>query len=164
MDGPASKRMRHLHHNLKITTRRSSQIRLKSCFIQMYISVKFDNGLVSRGVGGYVQHLPDVTTRMPSPVATSLLELPVPTTPEARMSVCNECGVFSGSLCDGPIPRPEESYRATPPKARMSVSNECCVFSGSLCDGPIPRPEESYRARVCVSVCVLRCSNSIHLQ
>jgi hypothetical protein len=34
-------------------------------------------------------------------------------TAEALLSVSCECGVLSGKgLCDGPITRPEESYRA----------------------------------------------------
>ena len=41
-----------------------------------------------------------------------LLGLRVRIPPEARMFVCCECCVLSGrGLCDGPIPRPEESYR-----------------------------------------------------
>jgi hypothetical protein len=41
-----------------------------------------------------------------------LLGLRVRIPPVTWMSVSCECCVFSGrGLCDGPIPRPEESYR-----------------------------------------------------
>ena len=44
--------------------------------------------------------------------ATRLLGLPVRIPPVARISVCCDCCVLSGrGLCDGLIPRPEESYR-----------------------------------------------------
>jgi hypothetical protein len=50
----------------------------------------------------------------------SLLGLGVRIPPEARMSVSCECCVLSGGdLCDGPIRRPEESFRL------------CCVI---VCD------------------------------
>jgi hypothetical protein len=52
------------------------------------------------------------------------------------MDVCRDCCVLSGrGLCDGPIPRPEESCGSV-----VSV-----VLSGrGLCDRPIPFLKESY--------------------
>ena len=45
-------------------------------------------------------------------VTTRLLRLRVRILPEACMFLCCECCVLSGTgLCDGPITRPEESYR-----------------------------------------------------
>jgi hypothetical protein len=45
-------------------------------------------------------------------VATSFLGLRVRIFPGARMFVSCECCVLSGTdLCDGPIPRPGETYR-----------------------------------------------------
>ena len=44
--------------------------------------------------------------------AAHLLGLRVRIPPRAGLSVSFECCVLSGrGLCDGPIPRPEESYR-----------------------------------------------------
>ena len=52
------------------------------------------------------------STSKPVPVAARMLRLPVRIPPGALMSVSCECCVLSGrGLCDGPIPRPEESYR-----------------------------------------------------
>jgi hypothetical protein len=70
--------------------------------------------------------------------------------------------VLSGrGLCDGPIPRPEESYGlwcvSECDQVKINNLDTCCeqveegrtmkqCLSGTdLCDGPIPRPEESYR-------------------
>ena len=48
----------------------------------------------------------------PKSAAVSLLRLRVCITPAAWMSLSCECCVLSGrDLCDGPIPRPEKSYR-----------------------------------------------------
>jgi hypothetical protein len=46
------------------------------------------------------------------PVAAHLLGLRVRIPPRAWMSVsCEYCGLSGRGLCNGPIPRPEESYR-----------------------------------------------------
>ena len=67
------------------------------------------------------------------------------------MSVVNVVCCQVRGLCDGPIPRPEESY------ACLSVC-ECGVLSGrGLCDELITRPEEPCRLR-CVVLCDLETS------
>jgi hypothetical protein len=56
--------------------------------------------------------------------AASLLGLRVCIKPAAWMSLYCECCVLSGrDLCDGPIPRPEESYRV------------CISLSAIRCNG-----------------------------
>jgi hypothetical protein len=62
------------------------------------------------------------------------------------MSVARECCVLSGrDLCDGPITRPEESYRVC-----MSVCVRVCV-RGCVC------VVLCVCARACVCVCVCVC-------
>ena len=61
--------------------------------------------------------------------ATRFLGLLVRIPPRAWMSVCCECCMFSGSgLCDGQVPRPEESYRHREwERERQSVCVCVCV-------------------------------------
>jgi hypothetical protein len=69
--------------------------------------------------------------------------------PAENRSVCCECFVLSyRGLCDGPIPRPEESYRW------LSLRVLCVVRD--LYDGPIPLPEESYRLLSLRVLCLVR--------
>jgi len=70
------------------------------------------------------------------------------------------------SLCDGPVTRPEESYRVcvcdtvsvTGRSLVQRSPTECVCVWYSLCDGPVTRPEESYR--VCVIQSLWRADHS----
>ena len=65
----------------------------------LQLKLNYESGPTPRGLRG-------------GSAADRLLGLRVRIPPEAWMSVCCECCVFSGTgLCDGLITRPEESYR-----------------------------------------------------
>jgi hypothetical protein len=66
--------------------------------------------------------------------------------PVGRIGVCRDCCVLSGrDLCDGPIPRPEESYRlccvilcdlVTSRMRRPWLALGCCAYEGR-CNGEL---------------------------